>query len=105
MLMPSGAALAAEECQERQAVRVGIAIGDGPALTCQRRLEPGVKIPAVRQRAALDDTPVIDPVYEQPRTGLRLRGFVDRSKGARGSDHPRCALACQAARSEVRGRP
>src|SRR5205823_2017232 len=55
--VPAGAALAAEQGQERDAVLIGAALEHGALLAGERAVEPAVQVAAVRERTALDDAP------------------------------------------------
>src|SRR5262249_13268939 len=62
----------------REAVRVGVAIGERALDVLQRLAEPLHEASAVGERAALDHPPVVDPVEEEPGPRVRLRRFVHR---------------------------
>ena len=82
-------------------MRVRVATGKRAARILQGLVEPVVQVPAVRQRAALDDPRLVDPMQEETRARLRLLRLVDNSHRARRADHQRRAPAGHAARTEV----
>src|SRR5437764_3212058 len=61
--VPAGRALAAEKRQEREPV---LPVTDS-GRRGQRLLEPRIEVAAVRERAALDDAPVVEEVEEETR--------------------------------------
>ena len=82
VLVPTRAALAPEKREERQPVRVGVAVGERAVRILERVLDPLVEAAAVRERAALDDAALVDPVQEEPRPGVRLLRLVHGAEGA-----------------------
>ena len=103
--VPAEAPLAAEERQERQAVRCRLAIGEACGVdVAQGAAEPGEEVAAGAQRAALAEAAIIEAVEEEPRLRLRPLRLVHDPQRARRSDHQRGAAAADASRADVRAR-
>src|SRR5437867_3169350 len=76
--IPAGRALAAEKRQERESMLLGAPFDDRAARIGERRLEPGVQVAAVGERAALDDAALVEAVHEEPRPRPRPGLFMYR---------------------------
>ena len=81
-LVPAGAALAPEQREEGQPVRARVAVAQARVLVAERVVQPEVDVSPVGQRAALDDTVVVEPVEEQPPPRARTVGLVQRPESA-----------------------
>src|SRR5439155_8578764 len=61
-----------------------------------------MQVPAVRERAALDDARRVDPMEEEPGPWLRPLRLVHGSERARGTDHQSGALPRDTSHTDVR---
>src|SRR5262249_57094814 len=98
---PPRPAPAPERRDERGAVRGGVAAGGRAVVVRERVAEPAVDVAAVRERAALDDAPIVDAVEEQARARERRLRVVHGAKSSRSPDRERSALARDAAGADV----
>ena len=98
MHVPAERALAAEKRQERQAVRELVSrLG-----RAQRPLQPRVQVPAIRERTAFAEPPLVQAVEEEPRPRLGRGRLVDDAGCGRRPDHHRRASGSDAAGADVR---
>src|SRR5206468_7721135 len=104
VLVPTGTALAAEQREKRETVRIGISSGERAVDVRKSVDEPAVEVPAVRERPSFDDTAIVDTEQEKTLPRLRRFGLVHRPESAGGADRQRGALARHAPGADVRAR-
>src|SRR5207248_800184 len=68
----------------------------------EHALEPGEEVAAVRDRPALDEPPLVQPVAEETATRLGPLRLEQNAVGTGRSDHQRRAVARRAAGADVR---
>ena len=70
---------------------VGVAFEERAGGIGEGRLEPGVEVAAVGDRAPLDDAALVEPEHEEPGPRLRHVGLVEDAERAGGADVERRA--------------